>query len=239
MSEASLSGLGKCARVGKAIVATTATIASLTACVTIQAPPIATSPSPVPSVAISPSPVAATSTPVAVAPVSPPVTISTSAAPAVPKAPAGMLVLGTASTGQTVSLDTNSIPFDDGAYANATYYLGEEKLAASIHCGQSYWTVKGDSTRYTPQSKATQNLVTIACQIRQLKEKAGRGYFVVFDPPSNVRLSPNGSVKCVIEKMEIITISVELGLVGGWYQTEACGGGWISESQVRSLSYKR
>jgi hypothetical protein len=233
MSEASLSGLGKCARVGKAIASLTATIASLTACVTIQTPPVATSPSPVSSVGTSPSPVAATPTPVAVAPVAPPVTISASTAPA------GMLVLGTASTGQTVSLDTNSIPFDDGAYAQATYYLGEEKLAASIHCGQSYWTVKGDSTRYTPQSKATQNLVTIACQIRQLKEKAGRGYFVVFDPPSNVRLSPNGSVKCVIEKMEIITISVEFGLVGGWYQTEACGGGWISESQVRPLSYKR
>ncbi len=230
MSESSLFGLEKCIGVGRAIVVITTAIASLTACVTIQTPPVATSPSPVSSVATSPSPVVATPTPVATipapSPVAPPVTIS---APA----PAGVLVLGTASTGQTISLDTNSIPFDDGAYAQATYYLGDERLEATIHCGQNYWTVKGDSTRYTPQSQATQNLVTLACQSRFIKENERMNHFIVYDPPSNVRSAPNGSVKCVIENMEIIQVVNEPR--GTWYSTTKCGGGWIDESQIRPI----
>lgn len=230
MNKSSPCGLGKCVSVGRAIVAVTTTIAGLTACITIQAPPITTSPSPVSSVATSPSPVVATPIPVAVVPAAP----STIPSPAAPTAPAGMLVLGTASTGQTVSLDTNSIPFTEGTYANATYYLGEEKLAASIHCGQNYWTVKGDSTRYTPQSQATQNLVTLACSIRQSNNKIeGMSYVVVYYPPSNVRSTPNGSVKCVIENMQIIRVVGEPR--GTWYSTTACGGGWIDQSQIRPL----
>ncbi len=231
MTKPSLARLGKCVGVGKAIVAATATIASLTGCVTIQTPPVTTSPSPTSSVATSPSPLAAvptaTPTPVAAAPVAPPVAIST------PAAPAGMLVLGTASTGQTVKLDTNSIPFNDGAYAQATYYLGEEKLDALINCGQRFWNVNGSITRYTPQSQATENLVRLACQIRQVVKTEEMSYFVVFDPPSNVRSTPNGSVKCVIENMEIIKTVGEPK--SAWYQTTACGGGWISQSQVRPL----
>lgn len=222
----------------KAIVATTATISSLTACVTIQTPPVTISPSSVSSATPSPSPGVATPTPVAVVP-DPIPAIPSPAAPATPKAPAapaGMLVLGTASTGQTVSLDTNSIAYTDGAYANATYYLGEEKVLASINCGQSYWTVKGDSNQYTPKSQATQNLVTLACQIRLSNNKIeGMDYAIVYDPPSNVRSSPNGSIKCVLEKMELISVSVKPK--DTWLQTKACGGGWISETQVKPLRY--
>ena len=53
----------------------------------------------------------------------------------------------------------------------------------------------------------------------------------VFAPPSNVRTSPNGSVKCTITRKQSIRVYVEPQ--AGWYSTEACGGGWIHESQIR------
>lgn len=53
----------------------------------------------------------------------------------------------------------------------------------------------------------------------------------VFDPPSNIRTSPNGSVKCTIARRRTIQVYVEPQ--NGWYSTTACGGGWIHESQIR------
>lgn len=53
----------------------------------------------------------------------------------------------------------------------------------------------------------------------------------VFDPPSKIRTSPNGSVKCTIARRQAIQVYVEPQ--NGWYSTTACGGGWIHESQIR------
>lgn len=53
----------------------------------------------------------------------------------------------------------------------------------------------------------------------------------VFDPPSNIRTSPTGSVKCTITRKQTIRVYVDDR--GGWYSTTACGGGWIHESQIR------
>ncbi|MBE9018964.1 SH3 domain-containing protein [Chroococcidiopsidales cyanobacterium LEGE 13417] len=53
----------------------------------------------------------------------------------------------------------------------------------------------------------------------------------VFDPPSNIRTSPNGNVKCTIARRRTIQVYVEPQ--NGWYSTTACGGGWIHESQIR------
>lgn len=52
----------------------------------------------------------------------------------------------------------------------------------------------------------------------------------VFDPPSNIRTSPNGNVKCTITRRQAIRVYVEPQ--NGWYSTTACGGGWIHESQI-------
>lgn len=56
---------------------------------------------------------------------------------------------------------------------------------------------------------------------------------LVFDPPSYIRTSPNGSVKCTITEQKVIRVYVEP--TNGWYRTNACGGGWIHESQIRAL----
>ena len=156
-------------------------------------------------------------------------------------AQAEMLVLGTASTGQAVTLDTDSVlrvPRGVGTGTNATYYLGDEKIVADIDCSQGYWTVDSDRSqpriRYRPQSQATRNLLFLACGIRRINNQLEDAQdLLVYDPPSNVRSTPNGSVKCVIENMQIIRVVGEPR--GTWYSTTACGGGWIDQSQIRPL----
>jgi hypothetical protein len=150
---------------------------------------------------------------------------------------AKMLVLGTASGGKTVTLDTDSVPRTPRAvsvWTGATYYLGNERLLAEINCSQGYWRINGESGQYRPQSQATQNLLSLACTIRRIDDQAeDTGYLLVYDPPSNVRSSPGGSVKCVIDGMLVIKVYPELN--NGGYSTSYCGGGWISQSQVRPL----
>lgn len=50
-----------------------------------------------------------------------------------------MLTLGTASGGQQIRLDTNSIQRNGNAgswWSGFTYYLGNERLEAGAHCGR-------------------------------------------------------------------------------------------------------
>lgn len=152
-------------------------------------------------------------------------------------AQAEMLVLGTASGGQTLTLDTDSVPRTPRGMSSgtiATYYLGNERLSAEINCREQYWTITGESGRYRPQSQATRNLLSLACSIRQINNQAeDTGYLLVYDPPSNVRSSPGGSVKCSIDAMTVISVYPEPR--SGGFSTSQCGGGWISQSQVRPL----
>lgn len=156
-------------------------------------------------------------------------------------AQAEMLVLGTASTGETLTLDTNSVnraPRAGSVLGNATYYLNDERIDAEIDCGRGYWTVRGSSTQYRPQSQATRNLLSLACSISRIDDqREDTGYLLVYDPPSNVRSSPNGAVQCVIDTMRVIRVYSEPR--NGWYFTDACpngrGGNVINESQVRPL----
>lgn len=152
-------------------------------------------------------------------------------------AQAEMLVLGTASTGQTVTLDTNSVSRSQrgtGLFISARYYLGDERVNADISCRDNYWVVSGESTQYRPQSQATRNLLSVACGVSRINNQLEDAQdLLVYDPPSNVRSTPNGSVKCVIENMQIIRVVGEPR--GTWYSTTACGGGWIDQSQIRPL----
>lgn len=53
---------------------------------------------------------------------------------------------------------------------------------------------------------------------------------LVFDPPSNIRFSPNGDVMCAVTSKGSIRIYDK---VDGWYRTDACGLiGVIHESQI-------
>lgn len=57
----------------------------------------------------------------------------------------------------------------------------------------------------------------------------------VFDPPSNVRSSPNGSVICQVDQYRTINIMGSQDTTKGlWHTTDACGDqGWIHTSQVQ------
>jgi hypothetical protein len=161
---------------------------------------------------------------------------------------AEMVVLGTASTGETLTLDTNSVsrgtPKGTGLFITATYYLDNERIDASISCRHNYWVV--GETQYTPQSQATRNLISTACRIAinsqyrqsnqsQQSQQTREKTWIVYDPPSNVRSSPNGEVLCTISDKRRVQISGNP--VNGWYRTPACEGadGWIHESQIKVL----
>ncbi|UBF30498.1 hypothetical protein K9N68_35545 (plasmid) [Kovacikia minuta CCNUW1] len=149
-------------------------------------------------------------------------------------AKAEMLVLGTASGGQTIRLDTESIQHNGRSmswWTGFTYYLGNERLEAGAHCGQKIWRVEGKD--YKPQSKATRNMISIVCSARYVEDSEDMGNVIVFDPPSNIRSSPGGAVKCSIDQMTVIQVYVEPR--NGWYSTKACGGGWIHQSQVHAF----
>jgi hypothetical protein len=54
---------------------------------------------------------------------------------------------------------------------------------------------------------------------------------LVFDPPSNVRASPNGEILCSVDASTYINIYENSG---SWYRTDACGQiGVIDSSQIR------
>lgn len=149
-------------------------------------------------------------------------------------AKAELLNLGRASGGQIVRLDTQSIQRNGRSmswWAGFTYYLGNERLEAGAHCGQRVWRIEGESEIYKPQSQTTRNMINIVCSARYIEEKEDTGYMLVFDPPSNVRSTPGGKVKCTLENMQVISVYSEPR--GDWFSTGTCGGGWIHRSQVR------
>lgn len=163
-------------------------------------------------------------------------------------AQAEMVVLGTASTGETVTLDTDSVskgtPAGTGLFITATYYLDNERINARISCRYKSWFVEGDSTEYTPQSQATRNLISTACAIAfnnqarqsnqsQQSQQTRERTWIVYNPPSNVRYSPNGEILCTIRN--VTRVWLYGNPVDGWYRTPACEGadGWIHESQIK------
>ncbi|HVE55530.1 MAG TPA: hypothetical protein VNB22_01800 [Pyrinomonadaceae bacterium] len=59
----------------------------------------------------------------------------------------------------------------------------------------------------------------------------------IIDPPTNIRLSPNGTVLCVVRRRTTVNILGSTGVTdnnGTWYYTDACGReGVIHSSQIR------
>lgn len=59
----------------------------------------------------------------------------------------------------------------------------------------------------------------------------------VIDPPTNIRLSPNGTVLCIVRQRTTVNILGSTGFSdnnGTWYYTDACGRqGVIHSSQIR------
>lgn len=147
---------------------------------------------------------------------------------------AEMLNLGKASTGAIIKLDTQSIQRQTGVSigkVNFTYYLGGEKMPSTANCQSGKWMAKGREN--TPQSKATRDMISIVCSAKTLTENQQEDFatVLIYDPPSNIRQTPNGKVICSISQMLVTSVYVEDQ--NGWYQTDSCGGGWIHQSQIR------
>jgi hypothetical protein len=105
---------------------------------------------------------------------------------------------------------------------NFTDYLGSQKINAQVHCPSRTWTTFHDQVTHPPQSAAIANRLTRVCNSGELA--------VVFDPPSNIRVSPNGAILCTLRSRVNIKI---YGNQGEWHYTDVCGPmGMIHASQI-------
>ncbi|MEA5489446.1 MULTISPECIES: hypothetical protein [Pseudanabaena] len=137
---------------------------------------------------------------------------------------------GTAVGGQNISVDLCSISRISSRKVNFDYNLGNERIQAQANCQSRTWLTFPEQAVNRPQSQATRDMMQIVCTAPSFNEGIAIG--VVFDPPSNVRSSPNGSIVCTIRELTAIELSG--GVVGdGWLRTNFCGrGGVIHRSQV-------
>ena len=142
----------------------------------------------------------------------------------IPPRAAGFYEAGTAAGGQRVRLDLASLRQGaNPAEIHFTYYLGEERIAAMANCPAGTWVTRPELATHRPQSAATQAMLDRVCQ----GAAAGAGTpspaattAVVFDPPSNIRLAPNGAILCAVTIQQTISIQ---GRQGDWLQTNHCG----------------
>lgn len=85
------------------------------------------------------------------------------------------------------------------------------------------------------EKKALEKQKKEAAENDQVEEEAFEA--TIIDPPTNIRLSPNGTVLCVIRQKTQITILGDTGIEdknGTWYYTDACGReGVVHSSQIR------
>jgi len=137
---------------------------------------------------------------------------------------------GTAVGGQNISVDLCSISRISSRKVNFDYNLGDERIQAQANCQSRTWLTFPEQAVNRPQSQATRDMMQIVCTAPSFNEGIAIG--VVFDPPSNVRSSSNGSIICTIRELTAIELSG--GVVGdGWLRTNFCGrGGVIHRSQV-------
>jgi hypothetical protein len=184
----------------------------------------------------SPAPAAAPGGSASVSPGSTPQT--TAAPPAPPPAPAVTAALydaGIASGGQRVLLDTGSVaPTSDPSRIRFRYWLGQQVVESEADCSRRIWRTYPEGQTHAPQSPATARMLGRVCEgvASAAPASASRaGVAIVFDPPSNIRATPNGAVLCSVTSRGTIPIQ---GREGDWYRTDHCGSpGYIHSGQIR------
>jgi hypothetical protein len=141
---------------------------------------------------------------------------------------------GNAVGGQAVNLDLNSIRQVSAQSLDFTYYLGSNAIYAQANCRVGYWVTFPERQTNRPQSAATQRMLSKVCSYLatgRSVQSPGPGVAIVFDPPSNVRSTPNGTIQCSVRSKQTINI---YGKEGQWYLTDYCGStGYIHEGQVQ------
>lgn len=148
--------------------------------------------------------------------------------------PSNNYYAGQSSGGQSINVDLSSISRASYKSVDFVYYLGEERIQSQANCEAGTWTTFPERAINRPQSQATQNMLNVVCQNRASSPVSSSRRGRVYDPPSNVRTSPNGSVLCSVRNVTDINI---YGSTGSWYYTDYCGEmGVINISQIRILN---
>jgi hypothetical protein len=140
---------------------------------------------------------------------------------------------GTAVGGQNINVDTCSISRASSRSVDFVYYLGNEKVTSQANCNNGTWMTFPERQVNRPQSQATQKMLNVVCNYRSLNSSnsSSSAKAFVFDPPSNVRTSPNGSILCSVTTPTMINV---YNSINSWYYTDVCGRtGVIHSSQIR------
>jgi len=142
---------------------------------------------------------------------------------------------GTAVDGQRVRVDLSTIrQVSNRGESEFVYYLGNERISSIANCAEGTWVTLPEMTTHSPKSTATQNMVNRVC--RDVLTGGGpavssSGAAIIFDPPSNIRSTPNGNILCSVTSRGSIPIQ---GREGDWYRTDYCGSmGYIHKGQVK------
>jgi hypothetical protein len=140
--------------------------------------------------------------------------------------------LGQASTGAATELNLCSLRRIPRTFnVDFTYSLGGEPISAQADCRSRHWTTLPEKAINKPQSQVTEDMLQILCTAPI--DGGGDDYLaVIFNPPTNIRKTPNGKVICTITELRVIAISGS-GPSNGWYRTNACGYGYVHQSQLR------
>jgi len=144
-------------------------------------------------------------------------------------------IAGTAVGGQIVKVNLSTITSGPNrGEIEFVYYLGNERIPSIANCSEGTWVTLPEMTTHSPKSAATQNMVNRVC--RDVLTGGGpavssSGAAIVFDPPSNIRSSPNGNILCSVTSRGSIPIQ---GKEGDWYTTDYCGSvGYIHKGQIK------
>ncbi len=138
---------------------------------------------------------------------------------------------GQASGGQSINVDLCSISRASYRSIDFVYYLGNERVQSQVNCEAGTWTTFPEKVVHHPQSQATQNMLNVVCSHKASSATSNTGVALVYDPPSNVRVSPNGAILCSVRERTSINL---YGSTGSWYYTDVCGKmGVINSSQIR------
>ena len=155
---------------------------------------------------------------------------------AVPAADTTMLYdAGLAVGGQRILLDLSSLrKTDEDGQTRFRYMLGNQSIDALADCKHQSWTTYPEAQSHSPQSAATVRMLERVCNQSlslTLPTRSTSGTGIVFDPPSNIRATPNGAILCSVTSRGTIPIQ---GRDGDWYRTDFCGTpGFIHRGQLR------
>lgn len=147
----------------------------------------------------------------------------------------GFYQAGIAVGGQNVRVDLSTIrQISNRGETEFIYYLGNERISSIANCAEGTWVTLPEFKSHSPQSEATQSMINRVCM--NFASNGGpaissSGTAIVFDPPSNIRSTPNGGILCSVTSRGSIPIQDK---EGDWYKTDYCGSpGYIHKGQIK------